>query len=76
MKKKLYRNLEDRWLGGICSGIAIYMDWDVSLIRVACIILSLVSFFITIPAYFAAWIIIPGAKTEEDKKRMRGNFNK
>ncbi|MCD8185255.1 MAG: PspC domain-containing protein, partial [Rikenellaceae bacterium] len=28
LSKKLYRNANDRWLGGVCSGIAAYLDTD------------------------------------------------
>ena len=32
--KKLYLDMEDRKLGGVCSGLAAYFDIDVTLIRV------------------------------------------
>jgi len=32
-KKKFYRNMDDKLLGGVCSGIAAYFDWSVVAIR-------------------------------------------
>lgn len=80
LKKKLYRNLQDQKLGGVCSGIASYFAIDASVIRVITVVLGLVSaissdgaglgFFILL--YFALWAIIPGARTVEQRCRMRG----
>ena len=32
-KKKFYRNIDDKLLGGVCSGLAAYFDWSVVAIR-------------------------------------------
>ncbi|MDZ4059259.1 MAG: PspC domain-containing protein, partial [Bacteroidales bacterium] len=37
--KRLYRNPENKVLGGVCSGLAAYTSMDVSLIRILCVIL-------------------------------------
>lgn len=70
-KKKLYRNLNDKILGGVCSGIASYLDWDVTLVRILFILLGVfIKGFIIV--YVIAWIVIPGAKTAEEKLYMTG----
>lgn len=60
MKKKLYKSVEDRKLGGVCAGIAEYFDIDATLIRVA---YALISFFTGgfggLIVYFVLMAIIP-----------------
>jgi len=41
-KKKFFRNMEDKLLGGVCSGIATYFGWSVVAIRLILIILPFV----------------------------------
>ena len=42
MKNKIYRKWDDRMIAGVCSGIAQYLKWDVSLIRIAFVIMSFI----------------------------------
>jgi phage shock protein C len=44
-------------LMGVCSGIADYTDWDVTLIRVAFVIGTLAGFGLLIPIYLATGFI-------------------
>ena len=84
--KRLYRDIDHRILGGVCSGIAAYFNMDSVLVRLVfvgvtllvgiaisdwypqIILVSMVSLAI----YFLLWIIIPAAKTVEEKCRMKG----
>ncbi len=69
--KKLFRNPDDKVLGGVCSGIAAYFDTDVVLIRVlfvALLICASAGFW----AYLIFWIVTPLAKTAADRCAMRG----
>lgn len=69
--KKLFRNPDDKVLGGVCSGIAAYFDTDVVLIRVlfvALLICASAGFW----AYLIFWIVTPIAKTAADRCTMRG----
>jgi phage shock protein C len=38
-KKKLYKSREDRKLTGVCGGLADYLCWDSSLIRIISVVL-------------------------------------
>ena len=71
-KKRLYRNMDDKMLGGVCSGLAAYLEWDVVAVRV----ISIVSIFVLFPfcvlAYLIAWAIVPPAYTAEQKLQMHG----
>jgi phage shock protein C len=56
--RKLYRSRSDRMLGGVCGGLAAYLNMDVTVVRliaVATILLPGPS----IIAYLLAWIIVP-----------------
>lgn len=79
--KRLYRDPDNKILGGICSGIAAYYNTDPTPIRLLFvllfIVLSLVPFRVVggafvIIAYIILWIIIPRAKTVEQRFEMRG----
>ena len=61
MAKRLYRNTDNKMLGGVCSGIAEYFDLDPTLVRIG----WLIAFFCAgtgLLAYFIALVIMP-AKT-------------
>jgi phage shock protein PspC (stress-responsive transcriptional regulator) len=69
--KKLYRDTDDRVLGGVCSGLAAYFGMDTSVVRIIAVLIIL---FTGIPliAYFVLWAILPEANTPEDRSRMKG----
>lgn len=76
--RRLYRNPNDKILGGVCSGVANYFDVDPVIIRLVFAILFLTA-GIGLLAYILAWIIIPAARTPEEMSYMSGgepmNFN-
>lgn len=69
--RRLFRNPDDRVLGGVVSGLAAYFGWDVTWTR---IVFILAGFLVhgLILAYLLAWIIIPLAQTATEKLQMRG----
>ena len=69
--KKLYRNPDEKVIGGIANGIATFLDIDVTVIRV----LFVLSIFLGgsgLLIYIVLWIILPEAKTITDKVQMEG----
>jgi len=59
MTKRLFRST-DRLLGGVCAGIAEYLGWDATLVRITYIILSIASIgFPGILVYIILWIVMP-----------------
>jgi phage shock protein PspC (stress-responsive transcriptional regulator) len=70
--KRLYRDIDDRVFGGVCSGIAAYFNIDVVLVRVIFAILPFVSVGVIIPIYIVLWIAVPPAVTTAQKLQMRG----
>jgi len=69
--KRLFRDPDNKVIGGVCSGISAYLNWDVTLVRL--VLLAFV-FFVqgAILAYIIAWIIIPEATTATEKLSMKG----
>ncbi len=59
--KRLYRRSASGRLGGVCAGLAEYLDSDVTLIRLLAIVLAVVpgGFIGGIVAYLAAWVLMP-----------------
>jgi len=56
--KRLYRSRSDRMIGGVCGGLAQYLDTDPTIIRLA-LALSILLGGAGILAYLIMWIIIP-----------------
>jgi phage shock protein PspC (stress-responsive transcriptional regulator) len=69
--RRLFRNPDEKVIGGVSSGIAAYFNTDPVLIRVIFLILL---FFtgIGLMAYIILWIAIPEASTTAQKLQMRG----
>lgn len=71
MRRRLYRNPHDQWVGGVCSGIASYFDIDPVLVRLI-LLVTILTFGIGILAYLIAWAIIPEARTPQEMYYMSG----
>lgn len=71
IKRRLFRNPDEKALGGVCSGLAAYFGIDTVWVRLA---MFLLIFFggLSIWVYIVLWIVIPEAKTTADKLAMRG----
>ena len=56
----LRRSRKHRLIGGVCGGLADWLSWDVTLVRVLYIIVSIFSVaFPGLLAYIILWIIMP-----------------
>lgn len=58
-KRKLRRNLQRRFIGGVCAGIADFLGVDVIWVRLVALLSVFVSFTLTFWIYLALWIFIP-----------------
>ena len=58
MEKRLYRSRKSRVLGGICGGLADYLNVDVSMVRLVAILAIFVG-GLSFLVYIALWIVIP-----------------
>jgi len=71
--RRITRIPEDGQIGGVCAGLASYFDADVTLIRLAWIILSIVPGLLIggVIAYAVCWILLPVA-TPDERHLYRG----
>ena len=82
-RKKLYRDLENKRLGGVCSGLAAYFGSDVAVWRLVFSIVTLVIFFggashgvwslFGFVIYAILWLAMPPAKTARERWAMKGD---
>ena len=56
--KKLYRSTRDKWIGGVCGGLAEYFDADPVLVRLLWIVVTIFSVGLGIIAYLLFWIFV------------------
>ena len=57
--KKLTRNPDDKWLGGVCGGLADYTGIDPNLVRLIVVVCTLLGAGSLIIAYVVAWVLMP-----------------
>lgn len=69
--KKLYRDVENGKLSGVCAGIAHYFDINPNWVRAAFVFSVLFYGFGTL-LYLLFWIIMPKAKTRTERMEMKG----
>jgi phage shock protein PspC (stress-responsive transcriptional regulator) len=57
--RKLTRSRDDRWIAGICGGIAQHTGIDATLIRVILVIATILGAGSLVVIYLICWVIIP-----------------
>jgi len=81
-EKKLFRDMDNKIIGGVCSGIGHYFRVDPTAIRLIFAGIFLLLFFVgyrmptsvsVIVIYVILWIIMPAAKTFKQKISMTGS---
>ena len=56
----LRRSKSDRIVAGVCGGLARWLDWDPTVVRVAYVVASLISAaFPGLLAYIILWFVMP-----------------
>ncbi len=58
-KGRLYRDSGDKFIGGVCSGIAAYMNVDPAIVRILFAIITFGGFGLGFLAYIILWIVLP-----------------
>lgn len=56
-KKRLTRS-DDKMIGGVCAGLAEYLDIDPTIVRIVWVLMVLFAGF-GIPLYVILWLIMP-----------------
>lgn len=78
--KRIYRNLGNRMLGGVFSGIASYFSLDVTFLRLLAALFAVVFFLchffqslcLMVLAYVVVWVVMPAPKSVEEKCEFEG----
>jgi phage shock protein PspC (stress-responsive transcriptional regulator) len=56
----LRRSRQQKVLGGVCGGLAEWLGWDVTLVRILYVVVSILSAaFPGVLVYVALWIVMP-----------------
>ena len=63
-KRRLYRDTSDKFIGGVCSGVAAYLNVDPTIVRVLFAIIILGTWFFGFLAYVIMWIVLPAKEVE------------
>ena len=82
--KRLFRNMDEKMLGGVCSGLGTYFGIDKALFRILFLLFSVIPFIggnvilgplVILPfplLYIILWIAMPAARTDEQRREMKG----
>lgn len=79
-KKRLFRDMEGKMVGGVCGGLGAYFKLDPVIFRIAFVAVTLIMLltdcdswiFVGPLAYLVLWLCIPQAKTVSQRCAMRG----
>jgi len=72
IRRRLYRDGDNRVLGGVCSGMGAYFNIDMVMMRVIFFLLFFLIGPFNLLLYFILWIVVPKAKTTAQRLEMRG----
>jgi len=74
--KRLYRILDGAMLGGVCNGIAAYLNVDPTIVRIAFVLLAVITKGAFFLVYLVLAVVIPPANTPEERAAAYGEtFN-
>ena len=69
--RRLYRDDQDRVVGGVASGIAAFFNWDPLVLRVLFLLLLFTGGGVLL--YIILWVLMPKAVTTAERLAMRGS---
>ena len=61
-RRRLVRPRQPRVIAGVCSGIALFYGWDVTVVRILFAIFTFLTTGVGILVYVAAWLLLPEAQ--------------
>ena len=70
--KKLFRDPDDQYIGGVASGMGHYFSLDSVWMRLIWLLLAFLSGGTFVFIYILLWVLIPKAVTTADKLKMKG----
>jgi phage shock protein C len=63
--RKLTRSSSNKFIAGVCGGIADYLNMDPNVVRIIVVVIGVLFNVATITAYIIAWLILPTDDTGE-----------
>ncbi len=72
IKKKLFRDPQNTMIGGVCSGLAWYLNMDPTIVRLLTVLITMISMFSGAIAYLILMLVVPEAKTPLERMQMMG----
>ncbi len=69
--KRLFRDPDNKYIGGVCGGLGAYFNIDPTWIRII-FLLTLFAYSFGLILYIILWIVIPKARTMGDRLSMKG----
>jgi phage shock protein PspC (stress-responsive transcriptional regulator) len=67
--KRLERSRNDRFIGGVCGGIAKYLNMEPTLVRILTVIITLFT-FVPVVAYLIAMFVMPEEQPADGYPRV------
>ncbi|MBP3829602.1 MAG: PspC domain-containing protein [Bacteroidaceae bacterium] len=58
-KERLTRSSYNKWIGGVCGGMADYFGWDAELLRLIWVLLTIGTAFCGGIVYLVLWLLMP-----------------
>ncbi len=71
-ERRLFRDEDNKWILGVCSGISAYLQWDTKWVRLGFIVLLPVTAGTIIFIYLFLGVAIQPATTPTEKLQMKG----
>ena len=56
---KLYRSRDDRWMAGVCGGLAKYLGWGSTKVRIIWVLATIFTAFAGVIVYLVLWFLMP-----------------
>jgi phage shock protein PspC (stress-responsive transcriptional regulator) len=69
--RRMYRDPDNRMIGGVCSGLAAYWNLDPTMVRIIFVIIGIFG-MAGVLIYLILWVVLPEAETVAQKLEMRG----
>lgn len=70
-RRRLFRDLDNKTIGGVCAGLAAFLNVDLTIVRIVSL-LTLLLWGTGFLVYIVLWIVVPVAKTPAEKCMMHG----
>lgn len=70
--RRLYQISEGALISGVCNGLAAYFNLDVTIVRLAFVVLTFLTGGMTVLVYLVLMFVVPYASTSEEHAAARG----